>query len=154
MEAPFSRAQGAIVVAKPELGIKRICGSCGAKFYDLARESIVCPKCGTIYEAAAAAPTRAPAAVARPKPAPAPVVAVEEPELPQPAEAEVISLEDVEAEEKGKAKPAVPDAEAEPDEEVEIATKEADDTFLEQEEEEPGDVSDIIGEKVEEDDET
>ena len=154
MEAPFPRAQGAIVVARPELGIKRICGSCGAKFYDLARESIVCPKCGTIYEAAAI-PTRTPAAAAmRPEPAPAPVAAVEEPELPQPAEVEVISLEDVDAEEKGKAKTAVPDAEAEPEEEVEIATKEADDTFLEQEEEEPGDVSDIIGEKVEEDDET
>ena len=153
MEAPFPRAQGAIVVARPELGIKRICGSCGAKFYDLARESIVCPKCGTIYEAAATTPTRTPAAVARPEPVPAPVAAVEEPELPQPAEAEVISLEDVDAEEKSKAKTAVPDAEAEPDE-VEIATKETDDTFLEQEEEEPGDVSDIIGEKVEEDDET
>jgi len=152
MEAPFFRAQGAIVVAKPELGIKRICGSCGAKFYDLARDSIVCPKCGTIYEAAAV-PARTPAA-ARPAPAPPPVVAVEEPELPQPAEVEVISLEDVDAEEKGKAKTAVPDGEAEPDEEVEIVTKEADDTFLEQEEEEPGDVSDIIGEKVEEDDET
>jgi len=152
MEAPFFRAQGAIVVAKPELGIKRICGSCGAKFYDLARDSIVCPRCGTIYEAAAV-PARTPAA-ARPEPAPPPVAAVEEPELPQPAEVEVISLEDVDAEEKGKAKTAVPDGEAEPDEEVEIATKEADDTFLEQEEEEPGDVSDIIGEKVEEDDET
>jgi uncharacterized protein (TIGR02300 family) len=154
MEAPFFRAQGAIVVAKPDLGIKRICGSCGAKFYDLARESIVCPKCGTSYEAAAV-PARTQAA-ARPVPTPAPVAAVEEPELPQPAEVEVISLEDVDAEEKGKAKTAVPDAEAEAesDEEVEIATKEADDTFLEQEEEEPGDVSDIIGEKVEEDDET
>jgi uncharacterized protein (TIGR02300 family) len=34
-------------MAKPELGTKRICVSCGARFYDLARVPAVCPKCGT-----------------------------------------------------------------------------------------------------------
>ena len=34
-------------MAKPELGIKRVCVSCGAKFYDLTRTPAVCPKCGT-----------------------------------------------------------------------------------------------------------
>ena len=37
-------------MAKPELGTKRLCGSCGAKFYDLAKDPIVCPKCGTVFE--------------------------------------------------------------------------------------------------------
>jgi hypothetical protein len=77
---------------------------------------------------------------------------VEEAELPPTAGAEVISLEEAEAETAGKAK--VPEADIEAEEEVEIGGKEEDDTFLEQEEEESGDVSDIIGEKVEEDDET
>ena len=33
-------------MARPELGLKRQCMSCGAKFYDLARDPAVCPKCG------------------------------------------------------------------------------------------------------------
>jgi predicted RNA-binding Zn-ribbon protein involved in translation (DUF1610 family) len=37
-------------VAKPELGTKRLCGSCGAKFYDLNKDPIHCPKCGTVFE--------------------------------------------------------------------------------------------------------
>ena len=34
-------------MAKPELGLKRTCVACGAKFYDLLRAPAVCPKCGT-----------------------------------------------------------------------------------------------------------
>src|SRR5262249_22930327 len=37
-------------VAKPELGTKRLCASCGAKFYDLNKDPIHCPKCGAVYE--------------------------------------------------------------------------------------------------------
>ncbi|PVB61423.1 TIGR02300 family protein [Labrenzia sp. 011] len=37
-------------MAKPELGTKRLCPSCGAKYYDLNRDPITCPKCGTIFE--------------------------------------------------------------------------------------------------------
>jgi uncharacterized protein (TIGR02300 family) len=36
-------------VSKAELGTKRVCGSCGAKFYDLLRSQIVCPKCATVF---------------------------------------------------------------------------------------------------------
>lgn len=32
-------------MAKPEWGTKRVCGSCGTRFYDLHREPVVCPKC-------------------------------------------------------------------------------------------------------------
>ena len=134
-------------MAKQELGLKRICGNCGAKFYDLARDPIVCPKCGTVY-----VPTAASArASARAEPVAA--AAVEEPELATPAGAEVISLEEADAETSGKKKvPAA--AEAEGDDDVEVAGGEEDDTFLEEEEEESGDVSDIIGEKLEEDEES
>jgi uncharacterized protein (TIGR02300 family) len=34
-------------MAKPELGMKRTCVACGAKFYDLGKQPAVCPKCGT-----------------------------------------------------------------------------------------------------------
>ena len=34
-------------MAKPELGTKRVCVSCGARFYDLTRSPAVCPKCST-----------------------------------------------------------------------------------------------------------
>jgi len=37
-------------LAKPEWGTKRICPSCGTRYYDLMREMIVCPKCSTPYD--------------------------------------------------------------------------------------------------------
>jgi len=37
-------------VAKPEWGSKRICPSCGTRYYDLLRDPVICPKCGTPYD--------------------------------------------------------------------------------------------------------
>ena len=34
-------------MVKAELGTKRVCVSCGAKFYDLTKVPAVCPKCDT-----------------------------------------------------------------------------------------------------------
>ena len=34
-------------MAKPELGNKRVCVACSARFYDLTRQPAVCPKCNT-----------------------------------------------------------------------------------------------------------
>lgn len=34
-------------MANPELGTKRTCVACGARFYDLQRTPATCPKCGT-----------------------------------------------------------------------------------------------------------
>jgi uncharacterized protein (TIGR02300 family) len=42
--------QEVVRVAKPEWGTKRICHNCGARFYDLHRSPIVCPKCGTPFD--------------------------------------------------------------------------------------------------------
>jgi len=36
-------------VSKPELGTKRVCAGCAAKFYDLMKDPIVCPKCETVF---------------------------------------------------------------------------------------------------------
>jgi uncharacterized protein (TIGR02300 family) len=45
-------------MAKPELGLKRICVACGAKFYDLMKAPAVCPKCGTEQPAEQPRPRR------------------------------------------------------------------------------------------------
>jgi uncharacterized protein (TIGR02300 family) len=37
-------------VAKPEWGTKRICPSCGTRYYDLLRDPVICPKCSTPYD--------------------------------------------------------------------------------------------------------
>jgi len=36
-------------VAKSELGTKRLCAGCSAKFYDLGKDPAVCPTCETVY---------------------------------------------------------------------------------------------------------
>src|SRR5262249_25650176 len=71
--------QGSAIVAKPELGTKRLCAGCGAKFYDLNKDPIVCPKCSTVFVVA-------PSARPRPDAARAPV-AEEEVAAPEMAEA-------------------------------------------------------------------
>jgi uncharacterized protein (TIGR02300 family) len=38
------------ILAKPEWGTKRICPSCGARYYDLLRDPVVCPKCSTPFD--------------------------------------------------------------------------------------------------------
>ena len=37
-------------MAKLEWGTKRICPSCGTRYYDLLREPVICPKCSTPYD--------------------------------------------------------------------------------------------------------
>jgi uncharacterized protein (TIGR02300 family) len=63
-------------MAKPELGTKRVCVSCGTKFYDLGRQPAVCPKCETEQPAEQPRVRRPAGNVAddkrRPKPAPVP----------------------------------------------------------------------------------
>ena len=41
---------------KAERGMKRTCQNpeCGSRFYDLNRDPITCPICGTVYQLAAA----------------------------------------------------------------------------------------------------
>ncbi|KJV09113.1 hypothetical protein VZ95_13495 [Elstera litoralis] len=82
-------------MAKPEWGAKRICHSCGAPFYDMCRDPIVCPKCGTTYDPEAILKSRrSRAPLPDDKPVKAAVVAavVDEADL-----ADVADLPDVEA---------------------------------------------------------
>ena len=39
-------------MTKAELGTKRLCPNCGARYYDLNHEPILCPRCGTEFEVA------------------------------------------------------------------------------------------------------
>lgn len=41
-------------MAKPEWGFKRMCLSCGAKFYDMQKNPIVCPSCEATFDPEAA----------------------------------------------------------------------------------------------------
>ena len=91
-------------MAKPELGTKRLCANCGAKFYDLNKDPIHCPKCGAVYEVVVA--TRPARLGAAPGPARAPVP--EEAPAPEPQEVETVSLEEADAEASGAKKPAAP----------------------------------------------
>jgi uncharacterized protein (TIGR02300 family) len=45
-----STPDGGLGVAKPEWGAKRICHNCGARYYDMRRDPIICPKCGTEFD--------------------------------------------------------------------------------------------------------
>jgi uncharacterized protein (TIGR02300 family) len=79
-------------VVKAELGQKRVCTSCAAKFYDLNKDPIICPKCGTVFDATAAAKPRRTRAVADEKPA-----KKKAPKLAEVADADVPSTEADEA---------------------------------------------------------
>jgi uncharacterized protein (TIGR02300 family) len=126
-------------VAKPELGTKRLCGNCAAKFYDLNKDPIVCPKCHTVLTLAAVTSR------SRPEPARAQAEA-EEAVVPETQEAEFVSLEEADAEIEGSKK--VPEGEVADgaDEEIEIEDEQLDDAaFIEEQEEGDEDVADIIG---------
>jgi uncharacterized protein (TIGR02300 family) len=141
-------------VAKPELGTKRLCASCSAKFYDLNKDPIHCPKCGVVYEIAPvvtrgrpdAAAAAAAAAAARP-------AAAEEVAAPEPQDAEFVSLEEADAEAQGAKKPAEGAEGDVGDEEVEIDGPLDDAAFIEEQEEEDADVTDIIGGDIENEEE-
>ncbi len=52
-------------VAKAEWGSKRLCLSCGAKFFDFDRTPIICPKCETTFVVVDSSKTRRAAPKAR-----------------------------------------------------------------------------------------
>lgn len=113
--------------AKQARGTKRTCQNheCGSRFYDLNRDPIVCPICGGVYEIASS-PL---AAVIEEKAARKPKKAEYAPD-DAPGDLPAVEGEDALVEIEGE----------EP-----IAGEAADETFLEEEEEDGGDVSGILG---------
>src|SRR5882757_4374572 len=47
---PLSPHVGSTSLIKPDLGTKRVCPSCAARFYDLQKRPIECPKCAFSFE--------------------------------------------------------------------------------------------------------
>ena len=127
-------------VAKPELGSKQKCLNCGTKFFDLNKNPIVCPKCGASQVLTGPATS---GGAAREVPA----SDEDEPEVE--GGAEVLSLDDADQVEDGKVAAISPDDEIEEDE----AAADDDDAFLEPEEDDSGDVSDLIDGDLEDDEE-
>jgi len=113
------------MATKQDRGTKRTCqnGECGARFYDLNRDPITCPVCGSPYKIASS-----PTAIA--------AVQAEE-KTPRKVKKEEV-VEKVVAE--GEHEEALADVGAD-----ETVAEDEDETFLEEEEEEGGDVSNIIG---------
>jgi uncharacterized protein (TIGR02300 family) len=103
------------MVAKPEWGSKRICPSCGARYYDLLREPVICPKCATPFDAEAFLKSR------RTRPAP-PVEKELEPVGADEIDAEVETEEAEAAEEEEEAAP-LEEAEEEDEELLEDASE-------------------------------
>ena len=138
-------------MAKPELGTKRVCPETGRKFYDLNKDPVISPYTGKIVPV-----ETAPAARARPVPVPAPVprsaAPVEEAAVPEAPEAEFVSLEEADAEAQGAKKPGET-TEADIEEEVEMDETLDDAAFIEEQEEEDADVTDIIGGDIENEEE-
>ena len=135
-------------MAKPDFGTKRLCAGCGAKFYDLNKNPIVCPKCETVFVVPVSRP-RAEAARAAP-------VAPVEPVEKETADVELVSLEDADAEAQGKKPAAAKGTEADSDDDVEVEDDDGmdDATFIQEEEDGDPDVTDIIGDGIEKEEES
>jgi uncharacterized protein (TIGR02300 family) len=71
-------------VTKASWGLKRTCQSCGSRFYDMNKEEIACPKCGTEFDPEAVLKTKRAKAVAAPARA-----------VPAPVEAEADEIEPI-----------------------------------------------------------
>ena len=118
-------------MTKPELGTKRLCAHCGAKFYDLNHAPITCAKCGTVFEVVQVR------ARGRAEPVRAPLREVV-PIVPETQEAEGVSLEYADAEAPGKAMEA--------EDEGELDDEKLDDAgLIEGSDDEDTDVTEIIG---------
>lgn len=123
------------MATKQARGTKRTCQSseCDARFYDLNRSPIVCPICGTVYELASAPLGAAAASEERSSRRSRKSDFADKPATDEAADGE----EELEIDEDGD----------------ESISADEDETFLEEEEEEGGDVSNIIGGPVKEGDE-
>ncbi|KQY97894.1 hypothetical protein ASD45_18020 [Pseudolabrys sp. Root1462] len=134
-------------MAKPELGTKRICPDTGRKFYDMGKSPVISPYTGKVVPIVAPPQSRS-----RPEAARAAPVAEAESIVPETADAEFVSLEDADSEQQGKTKKK---GEVVAEEEEIEADDESldDDAFIQEEEEGDDDVTDIIGDGIEKEEE-
>jgi uncharacterized protein (TIGR02300 family) len=128
-------------VVAEELGTKRTCPNCGARFYDLNKDPISCPKCEQTFVAEPLLPSKVEVPGAKPKPAAKPEEKKEEGELEE--DTSMVSLEDLEEEDTDDETAGIEDVDLGDDE---SDNSEDEDVFLEDEEDEGGSgVQDLIG---------
>lgn len=127
-------------MARPELGLKRQCMNCGAKFYDLARDPAVCPKCGSVYQATTASRVAAPALSRS--------ASTDDEDETDEKGPEMVSLDEVEAAEDDV------DTATDDDSGDDAGGDDDADTFLEEEDTGDDDVSDLIDGDIENDEES
>ena len=135
-------------MSKQELGVKRDCPECGARFYDLNKEPAQCPKCGAEFVPEPLLKPRKP----RPDDAP---VGDEKAEKPA-AETSLEEAEKEKAEPKSKRKAALDEEEDDVDDmdDIEdIDIDDDDDDSLLDDDEDDDDVSEIVKGSGEGDDE-
>lgn len=134
-------------MAKSELGTKRACKSCGAKFYDLEKRPVECPKCEATFMPDVLLPSKE-TAVPDAKPAEA-AASDEKDDAEDTGDVEVISLDDADAEVSDDADEddeiaAIADVDL-GDDDADDDTDEEDNTFLETDTEDEPDVTGLIG---------
>lgn len=130
-------------MTKPELGVKRDCPQCGARFYDLNKEPAHCPKCSHEF---------IPEALLKPrKPRREDEAAEAGEQAPKPAaEVPLDAAEKEQKAPKSKRKPGLDEAEtAEEDlgdiDDLDIdIDDDADDTLLEEDEDEDDDLGGVV----------
>ncbi len=88
---------------KRKWGTKRTCPSCGARFYDLGREPIACPKCHATYSPEDFLKNRRVRPVPARKSAPAPAVAKVPPKAQATEPKADLEMGDVELRKEGEA---------------------------------------------------
>jgi len=157
--AKFSWNDEDHTVTRTELGTKRVCPETDKKFYDLDKDPVVSPYTGKEYPRSFF--EQGPAKPEKPKPAPS--AEVKKAPEPEPEEEtteeadgpEIVSLEDAEEDSDDDGDEDDEEAIATiPDVEIEVEDDESEgDTFLE-EDEEDDDLSDVIGDGAEGDEET
>ncbi len=113
-------------MSKAERGTKRLCGECGAKYYDLCRDPITCPLCEAVFVPEVRV-TRARAPVAQKTPVKPPEPAPE-PEKVASDGPEIVSLDEVKADEDSGNDPDVDDVVIDLDDDDD--SDDDDDTFL------------------------
>jgi uncharacterized protein (TIGR02300 family) len=137
-------------VAKSDLGTKRVCPDTGRKFYDLGKTPVISPYTGKVVPIVVPVQSRSRPEPARPVPA-----AETETLVPETQDAEFVSLEDAEAEQQGGKKKVTAGGDPTEDDEIEGDDESLDDAaFIEEQEDGDPDVTDIIGDGIEKEEET
>lgn len=137
-------------MSKSDLGVKRDCPSCGARFYDLNKEPAHCPKCDHEFIPEALLKPRKPRREDEPE-------AAEAPAAKPVAEVPLDAAEKEQKAPKSKKKPGLDDEESSEEdlgelEDIDIdIDDDDDDTLLEEDEDEDEDVTGIVSGGEEED---